>query len=232
MDNNKARISKLFGSQDWDFIEKQKGAIQHRIAAERESIRSIEDLTEYISRRANAIQLSVVRPVKIATDPWQVLDDLFHRLVEEVKHPSKPRERRIDLQLRTLFNEKGITPLLQRSVAVDVPELRLSVHAPYAYKNGRFNLIEPVQFERLSASTVFAKASKEAVEGQFVYEHKHPEYGPMSMIVVGKFGSNQKDDVRTVRTILEKHSVDLYTFDNLDPLVADIRQSAGEHRQI
>lgn len=228
LDHAHSRINKLFGQQDWDFIEKQKLAIQSRLRADKSLFRSLQDLNDYISRRANAMQISPARPLK-AEDPWLELDRLFDQLVEAPRRATVQRRRRIDAQLNEVFQSKGVSSMLERAVEVDIPALKRPLRAPYGFQNGRFNLIEPVQFENLPSTAVFAKASRQAVEGQFVYEHSDPDHGPLKLVVVANFGPNQEDDFRRVHTIFDKHSVDLYTLDRIDPLVREIKASAKEH---
>jgi hypothetical protein len=230
MDQTHARISKVFGHQDWDFIEKQKLAIKSRLHLDKRFFRTLENLNDFIARRANAIRISPARPVR-TEDPQVELDRLFDRLVAIHKKGVVERRRRIDSQLNEVFRLKGISPFLKRSVEIEIPAINQPIRAPYAFQNGRFNLIEPMQFESLSPKAVFAKASKQAVEGQFIYEQPDPRLGPLKLVVVANFDRHQVNEFRTVQTIFDKHSVDLYTLDRIDPLVNQIRVAAEQHHE-
>src|ERR1700733_576033 len=77
-----ARVTKLFGKQDWEFLAMQKSAIEARLAREEKTFRSMEEFGSYVARRANALLLTSPRPVKVA-EPEDELQRLFERLVGE-----------------------------------------------------------------------------------------------------------------------------------------------------
>jgi len=74
------RIRKFFGNQDWRFLNRAKAAIANRLRSE--YFPSLEDLEAFISRRANAIQLTAPRPMRIS-EIQQDVQNLFDRLVGE-----------------------------------------------------------------------------------------------------------------------------------------------------
>jgi len=90
---------------------------------------------------------------------------------------------------------------LQRNVTVHPPSLPKPFKAPFAYQNGRLNLIEPVQFEGQSPSAIFNKASVLAVEGELLEDYKDPELGNLGLVVVAKFAPDQEQE-RTTAAII------------------------------
>ena len=106
------------------------------------------------------------------------------------------------------------------------PSLPKPFKAPFAFQNGKLNLIEPMEFEGLSASTVFSRASVHAVEEQFLAEYPEPRHGKLGLIVVGKFGVEQHEEQKKVRIVFEKHNVQMHTFDGLGELIEEIRRDA------
>ena len=59
------RIDKFFGSQDWDLVRAQKQAVVERLTADAAHFLTLQDLQDYAGRRANEIQLSPARPLKL-----------------------------------------------------------------------------------------------------------------------------------------------------------------------
>src|SRR5438046_2093048 len=72
------RVRRFFGSddRDWDRINEAKAAIEDRLKAEGEHFRTLEDLERFIGTRANEIQLTPPRPIKVF-NPAQDLEALF-----------------------------------------------------------------------------------------------------------------------------------------------------------
>jgi hypothetical protein len=218
----RTRVHQLFGKQDWEFVALQQSAIEARLAREQESFERLEDLETYVSRRANALTMTSPRPVKVE-NPELELKHLLHRLVSSQGEPAQ-RAARISKELGDLFRGAGVAARLRRDVTVHPPSLPKPMKIPFAYQNGRLNLIEPIQFEDQTPSAIFNRASAHAVEGQFLSDYKDPQFGDLGLIVVAKFGPGQKRDEETASTIFAKHRVQMYTFGALDPLLEDIRQ--------
>ncbi len=215
-------VSQLFGKQDWEFVSLQQSAIEARLAREERAFDKLEDLEAYISRRANALTMTSPRPVKVE-NPELELEHLLRRLVGSQVEAAE-RAERISKELGNLLQSAGVADHLQRNVTVRPPMLPKPVKAPFAYRNGRLNLIEPIQFEGLTASAIFSRASVHAVEGEFLAEYTDPKFGKLGLVIVAKFAPEQKQEQRTAQTVFEKHSVPMYTFGKLEPLIEDIRQ--------
>ena len=116
--------------------------------------------------------------------------------------------------------------MLSRDVSVHPPSLPKPIRVPYAFQNGHFNLIEPLQFEGQSLASVFNKASIHAVEGEFLSEYNDPDKGSLRLIVVANFGPGQEKERSTASAVFEKHRIPMHTFASLDPLIEEIRQNA------
>lgn len=218
------RIRKFFGTQDWHLIKRAKASIKSQMTSQR--FLSVEDLKAYIAKRANIIQMTPPRSVEIS-DLTEDTRRLYRELVET---ESIDRKDRVDVCLTNRLAAEGVIDLVRKSINVRLPGIGRSIRAPYGYQNGRFNLISPVQFE--DSEFLIAKMGKSAIEGELLYEKSNPEFGEMRLVVVANF-DNQIDSAArdlVVRT-LKNHQVTTYLFDNLDPLMEDIRSSAALHRK-
>src|SRR5262249_55766133 len=76
------RIRRFFGSgeRDWARVNAAKAATEDRVKAEGEHFRTLEDLERSTATRANEIQLTPPRPMKVF-NPAQDLELLFEELV-------------------------------------------------------------------------------------------------------------------------------------------------------
>jgi hypothetical protein len=86
-----------------------------------------------------------------------------------------------------------------------------------------------VQFDQ-DQEDVFAKMGKSAIEGQVLHNRRDPKFGELHLVVVANFAAQIENPFREfVRKTFDQHSVTLHTFDDLGPLVDDIRRSAALH---
>jgi len=119
-------------------------------------------------------------------NPEQELKNLLRRLMGP-KGESALSAARISNELGDLLRSAGVASGLRTNVIVRPPSLPKPIKVPFAYQNGRLNLIEPIQFEGQTAGTVFNKTSVLAVEGQFLADYNDPEFGNLGLVVVAKF---------------------------------------------
>ena len=130
------------------------------------------------------------------------------------------------MELQNRFQSAGLADRVRTNITVCPPSLPKPFKAPFAFQNGRLNLIEPMEFEGLSASTVFSRASVQAVEGQFLSEYNDPNYGRLGLIVVGKFGVQQDQERQNALAVFEKHNVQMHAFSHLERLIEEIKREA------
>src|ERR1039457_2015307 len=141
---------------------------------------------------------------------------------------SMERRHRIEGDLTKRFFEAGVADLVKKSVNVEVPDLKKSIRVPFAYQNGRFDLISPVQFD--DPETISTKIGKSAIEGNLLYTNRDPVFGEMRLVVVANFEEQIENSTREfVKKTLNAHRVTVYSFEDLRPLVDDIKRSAVEH---
>lgn len=224
-ETSRARVRKALGNQDWHFFENQKVAVNHRLS-DPEHFDDRESFARYAETRANAIRLSTPRPLKTVA-PEKTVNDLFNRLVGESRQIQ--RAPRVARKLTQVLADQGILPLVKSNVEVSITKLGKTLKASYGYQNGRFNLVQPEQFGLSNDDQVFQKASRLAVEGKFIFDDGDPKLGESRLIVVGQFKSTQAEARKHVEEIFRKNDVGMYTFDHLDPLLADIRTNAEKH---
>lgn len=213
------RAKKLFGVMDEALLEMQKDALGARLSDISE-FESRDALQDFIDRRSGPLRFSVVRPMQV-TDPEEELAELFHRLVG-LQEPTKKRGPRAKTLLTSVLRREHLFEHLHRPLRVELPSIGMTLAADFGYKNGRFNVIEPVDFS--TEESWFKAASARAVEGQALHTTDHPDLGPMNLVVVGRFAKETERHSGAVRQILADHYVKLYNFDRMEPLLTDIRK--------
>jgi hypothetical protein len=220
------RITQCFGKQDRSYIVGAKSAAKERL--QRQVFATKGELAEFINKRANGIQFTELRFLKTA-DMNNEVDRLFERLVVS---EGTSRRIRIDRQLGEKLSEYGVEGLVEKSVNVELPNISESIQVPFAYQNGRFNLIAPVQFSP-DGRDLLSKTGERAIEGQLLYETPDPERGKLRLVVVAQFPPLFNDSREEyVKSVLEKHNVQVYNLENLEPLIQDIKKSASLHSGI
>jgi hypothetical protein len=216
------RLSQVFGKQDLRFVNRLKKSLEESL--KRESFGTIGEVESYIGRSANAIQLGPLRSLKISN----ISDDLAH-LFERLVGERPERKPLIQRYLGQRLSEAGVESLVQKGVSVDIPSFDQSIRVPFAYQNGRYNLITPVEFA-VDVRDIFSKAGEKAIEGQELYQTPDPNLGELRLVVVAKFADETGVSARAkVGAILACHNVEMHTFDNMEPLVEDIRKAAVQH---
>ena len=218
-------VRQLFGQQDWEFVEVQRAALESRLSRQDEEFNELKDLEGFVAKRASSFRMTPPRPVKVA-DPVSELNHLLRRLVGSHAELGQVAARSVSNELKSRFKAAGIEERLRSDVSVHPPFLPKPVKVPFAFQNGKLNLIEPIQFEGQSPSGVFHRASIHAVEGQFLAEYEDPKLGKLGLIVVGKFAPEQEEERKFAMAVFERHDIPMHTFSTLETLIEEIRMLA------
>lgn len=112
------RIRKVFGQQDWNFIDRVRESVQSRLQSEK--FETVHDLESYIAKRANVVQLTPLRPLKIGEIDQEV-SALYRRLVESERVARQPR---ISTYLSRKLIEAGVEGFVKKSISIEIPTLK------------------------------------------------------------------------------------------------------------
>ena len=225
--SDNARIRHFFGDEghDWVRINSYKLGIEERLKVEKDQLRTLDDLQGFIARRANLIQITPPRPMKVS-DPEKDLDQLFRDLVSGQARVN--RGPSLKGFLRQKFTTAGLDNKIQTDIRVKVPISERQIEFPYGYQNGRFNLIQLAGFQATNPEHAKITACRYAVEGESLYENPDPRLGSLQLVLVGKFGSKQSESRSGVERILKQHHVRLFAATEVDRLVDEIRRTAKD----
>ena len=171
------------------------------------------------------MRLSQLLPI-LVEQPAADLDDLYYKLVGD----DGPVQRlpKVAAELKKKFERAGVAEYLQKPDPIELPE-GVTIEAPYGYRNGVYNLIDPV---RLSGDPHHAleRASRRAIEGQWLHRHSIDMGRPQRLIVVGELSGQEPAFADAVATMLAQHEVKMFDLRNVEPLVEDIRRNAPVHK--
>ena len=220
------RIKKVFGEQDWTFIDNHIEAVSARLLSPN-PFKDRAEFVKYSETRSNALRLTLPRAVQVGDDPEKTLDGMFNSLVGEVRQIQ--RAPKMGQALRKVFFDSNVLGLVNANVQVKILKLNKTLKASYGYQNGRYNLVQPEQFALANVEQVFDKASRVATEGRFLFDERDARLGDMQLVVVGKFKSGEDGARHIVKEIFEKNRVTLYDFGSMDPLIQDIKKNSAKH---
>ena len=225
MTNTKnSRIIRFFGREghDWSRISTIKKSLQDRLEKEHRSIRSVDDLQQFIATRANVIQITDPLPMKVF-DPERDLRDLYEQMIGEPHKPARRETLRKKLEKR--FAADDLRKKVLTDVKIDVPVLEREVEIPFAFRNGKFNLINPVRFRAQDPERSVDAACKYAVEGRSIYGQHHQHFGDMQLVVVGEFLPNDHRTRSRVQRVFDDSHVKLFSSREVPSLIDEIRRT-------
>lgn len=222
------RVRRFFGPEidvelDLDRINAFKAAFEERLAFEASRMTSREDFLQFVNTRANQLLLTQPRPIKVF-EADSDLARLFESLVggrrrSRASALSSREELKQEFGLRLL--ERGIADRVQRDVQIESALLDRTLVFPFAFRNGRMNVIEPVSFEGNKKSNI-DRACQLAVEGHDLASRRDP----VQLNVLGSFDPHQPETLDLVREVLLKYDVAFHSTKDMDELVDLIAQMA------
>jgi len=223
------RIIRFFGSkgQDWKQVNTIKKSLEKALSCNSFHINSLDDLRHFIATRANALQFTPPRPIKV-TDPQTVLRDLYDRVVGDSQESSSGRGRPNvrDLLDRSLA-EADVRRKLFEDIHIELPSLGREVSTPYGYQNGRFHAIDAVSFTGTHDQS-WKTACLHAIDGRALFEHVDPKLGRLRLVIVGQFREDDPKTREDVRRVLEANQVKLFPTERISSLIEDIQATARD----
>jgi hypothetical protein len=198
-----------------------KQALKSRLERDGAAWRGPEDLLSFGRKEGNHLLLSSPRVI-LVKDPTAELNELFQRLVYV-----EPRQRRrsAKVDLKSVFETKLVGVPLQRNLTVSIPEFG-NFEIPYAYRNGRLNLIKPEGFP-VDQHNAEDRANELAVTGHLLAKHPDEAGVERRLVVVGSFEASTSDALKhRIEFVLKEHEARFVPVDQIDSFVDEIRRDA------
>lgn len=216
------RIFKVSGD-DLARIAETKRSITERLEVEGERLPTLEDMQRFIVTRGNDIVLTQLRPMKVM-QPEADLQSLFRELVGEREKSSQKAERSNIPELDAAFQSDRIKDKITRNLSVQIPVIDRHIFIPYAFRNGKQNLIKPQRFSA-EKKEVIARASNLAFEGSLLF--KHPEnHLNRELIVVTTFDEASPSLMGTVEELFHEYDVRHIPLQKIEDLAEEIYRAA------
>ena len=214
------RVERLYGKQPSGYFNTIKEAFASRLRLDFSGKIDAEKLQNFASSRANNLRMTRILSVAFDNAAEKELNTLFDVLVGE--EFVRSRSPKLASELKRKFEQAGVASYVQKPAVVRLPE-GIEIDVPYGYQNGSLNLISPI---RLSGDPEFAlaNASRQAIEGQWLKRHSVGSSEPKQLVVVGDFSDQKPAFISAVEDMMVQHDVKLYDWDNVEPLIADIRE--------
>jgi hypothetical protein len=218
---------------DAGLFEATKRAFCNRLEYEARRFRGAEDLARFRASGTNPLRLTAPREV-LLHDPVADAQTLFDELVG----PDKPRTARriargprVTTRLRDALTQRAVLPFVEENVRVEVPAFGTTLEVPFAYQNGRYNLIEPVDFSMRDEVVRRERTAWYALGGRSIFDEPDPRRGDRQLLVVARLPA-EPTAARRVSDVLRENRVNCIPLadPDLDALAHEIRSHAAIHR--
>ena len=209
-------------------LEATKRGFKHRLMLEGQGFRDASDLARFRPHGANPFRITEPRQIVVRNLADDVRN-LFEALVEVPTGKGRPgvRGARVATRLKEGLRSRDVARLIDKEVDVVVPAFGRRLKVPFAYRNGRYNLIEPVDFALRDATSRDERLAWYAVGGKSIFDAPDPRHGQQRLVVVARLPENQ-DVAKQITGVLENYKVRCLSFSDaaLDDIAADIRSHA------
>ena len=221
------RIDRFFGAEAGDLkqINAMKGLLTHRLEAEAQIIPDVAGLKHFAALLANEIIITEPRAL-LVEEPEVELAQLYEDMVGRFIRKEPAQERVLLHKLRDSLETPRLKLLLQRDLEIQVPVVGSLMKVPYAWQNGRLNLIEAHEFNQHREQDIIRDVLTKAAQGHLIYQHPDPEAGERQLVVVASFGREAEAHRNRVAEVLADHNVMFVPDSALMELEENIAQTA------
>ncbi len=222
------RAEKLVGRAGLDklSLNAAKIAFERRLHTDRDAFKNLDDLQRFVDSRGNVLKLTLPRPVKVL-NPDQDLDNLFRELVGGAarKQPNEPSLT--DSALDSFFKQLQRQGRAKLDWDVTIPLLDRSLHVPYAYQNGVWNLVKPHQFPAQERKAL-SSAGRLAFEGDLLFKHPTDDNGQKKLIIICSYEQDAASVSlqERVENVLRVYNVKTIPSKQLETFLAEVARQA------
>ncbi len=158
-------------------------ALESRVNLIAEKTWGMNELNDFIEKRANEIILTPLRPVKVK-NPELALNRLFEELVQTGK-PEKKEKNDIFQKVKNIFRSPELEGRVRFNVNIPVPLTDRTFKVPYAFHNGSLNLVKTETFS-LQKGHAVTKAGSLIVPADLIQKHAD-ESGLKRKVIIRHF---------------------------------------------
>jgi len=164
VNSNNDRVRKFFdtGTFNNSWLHAAKKSVEERIGIIKDELVTLEDFKKFIDTRINEIILTQPSAVKVG-NPQEKLNLLFDKLVKYSRE--KKEKDPIIKEFADAFSSPHLASKIEKNISFPIPTLGQTIEAPYAYRNGCYNIIKPKLF---SSKHFIRTGSLLVTEGRFI----------------------------------------------------------------
>jgi hypothetical protein len=221
------RIRRFFrgGTFDPSQINEAKRAIEERLEVERDRFRTVTDLEEFIHTRAHDLVLTSPRAMRVE-DPDQDMERLFEELVggRARRRPRLPQAQRLD----DLFRRHEGSSRVWIEPRYQLPVVDLEIRVPYAFQNGRLNLVKPVAFSPLE-ERFKREALSLAPKGELIDRYPPVQGMPATLVVVSMAQEDAADMETWIERLLREFRVEFIRSSRIAAFTREVEEAVQSH---
>lgn len=229
------RAQRLVGKSEFNraAVEAAKLSLESRFKTDRESFRSIKDLQHFVDSRGNQLILTDPRPIKVF-DALADLERLFEQLVTTepgVKQTNLSEQpNQLFPELDRVFSELNLHH--QDSVFIDfhakLPIIEENLNVPYAYQNGKLNLVQPQRFAKRK-KTALQSAKDLAFKGELIRDRGIGSASDAQLIVISSFENPDSELADHIGELFESFHVEHIYEKDLSSFTKQVQQEVASH---
>lgn len=221
--NGNDRIRTIFGSDSFDpnLVEGAKESLQARLNEEKENFQTLDDLNKFIATRANDLRITAPRFLK-TENPQQELDNLFKEFVGG--RLRKPKEKNPLLyKIDQLFSRPSLKGKIETRKKIALPFVEKTIEFPYAYKNGRQNLIQIPLFSLVNEQW-YHKAYQLAGEGYSIQKHYKTDDLSCKVVMIPVIEQNSaiQQAEKSIHDIFNDHEIEVIEHSEVEAFIAQV----------
>ncbi len=166
----------MFGRENRDLkrLKAVESGLEEKLTSGRSDLCSLEQLNQLAAMQVNTLRMTQFMPCRVSDRPDEDLNQVYRELVEpKLSQDVRLRRESLTRTLEARFAAPEIDARIRRKVKVRIPVLGREEEIPYAYQNGRLNLIAPVNFPK-SQYGLEERAAKYALEAGRSMSHLTP----------------------------------------------------------
>lgn len=215
MTHDNKRVRHVFGSQlRLDYLQTFKESFAERIRAEKTNLYGLDDLKDFIARRANSFLITEPRSIAV-DDPQQTLAGLFTELFDEVAKTHVEKRESAKDQLYQALKKKFGVKLDSRvargfpRIVVPIPNFHKTIQPCVGFQNGTFNLVVE---RKLTPDNSFRTMSSDMMIGRFLHETPDRRWGQQRLIILADTDDNAEVDsqIETFDPMMKENFTDIF----------------------
>lgn len=181
----------------------------------------IDEVNDFIGKRANEIILTSLRPVKVR-EPQETLSRLYAELVQ-TDRPEKKEKNDTFRKVRNIFNSPDLQGKVRFNLHIPVPLMENKLKIPYAFQNGSLNLVKTEKFP-LQKGHAVNKAKNLIIPADLIQKHEDESGLKRRVIVIPN--SLETDVLSCLSPLFNEYSIRFILPDELGDFAESVRREA------